>query len=204
MINEEQMTPKQRQIVQAAIELISEKGYAATSTSEIAKRAGVAEGTIFRHYKTKQDLLFAIVHPVIIQSLAPVFADQFVDEVFRKSHPSAEDFLFHFIQNRFEFVKQNLPVIKIVLQELAFQPEIQSTYKRTFMEKVYPAMNRTLEHLKATGEFRDLDNEQIIRLVAPTIMGFLMTRFIIQPNKTWNDTEEIKTTVTYIMQGLKP
>lgn len=48
------LTPKQAKILQAAVEIFAEKGYAATSTSEIAKRAGVAEGTIFRHYKTKK------------------------------------------------------------------------------------------------------------------------------------------------------
>ena len=37
-----------------AVDMFGEKGYASTSTSEIAKRAGVAEGTIFRYYKTKR------------------------------------------------------------------------------------------------------------------------------------------------------
>lgn len=54
------LTPKQAKILQAAVEIFAEKGYAATSTSEIAKRAGVAEGTIFRHYKTKKR--FADIH----------------------------------------------------------------------------------------------------------------------------------------------
>ncbi len=41
-------------ILEAAVDMFGEKGYASTSTSEIAKRAGVAEGTIFRYYKTKK------------------------------------------------------------------------------------------------------------------------------------------------------
>lgn len=48
------LSEKQIKILEAAIEIFAEKGYASTSTSEIAKRAGVAEGTIFRHYKTKK------------------------------------------------------------------------------------------------------------------------------------------------------
>lgn len=51
---EEKMTDKQIKIVQAAVEIFSEKGFAGSSTSEIAQKAGVAEGTIFRHYKTKK------------------------------------------------------------------------------------------------------------------------------------------------------
>lgn len=45
---------RNKKIILAAIQAFAEKGYASTSTSEIAKNAGVAEGTIFRHYKTKK------------------------------------------------------------------------------------------------------------------------------------------------------
>lgn len=51
---EEKMTPKQIAILEAAIEIFSDKGYSAAATSEIAQKAGVAEGTIFRYYKTKR------------------------------------------------------------------------------------------------------------------------------------------------------
>lgn len=54
------MTDKQISIISAAIEIFAEKGYSATTTSVIAKKAGVGEGTIFHHYKTKKDLLLAI------------------------------------------------------------------------------------------------------------------------------------------------
>ena len=47
-------------ISSAACELFCEKGYSATSTSEIAKRAEVSEGTIFKYFATKKDLLLYI------------------------------------------------------------------------------------------------------------------------------------------------
>src|SRR4051794_38999386 len=65
------MTDKQIKIIKAAVETFSEKGYAASSTSEIAQKAGVAEGTIFRHYKTKKDLLLSIVAPMMAKLIAP-------------------------------------------------------------------------------------------------------------------------------------
>ncbi len=48
------MTDKKRRIVEAAIHCFAENGYAATATNTIARRAGVAEGTIFRHFETKK------------------------------------------------------------------------------------------------------------------------------------------------------
>lgn len=71
-IDDGKMTQKQFKIIEAAIEVFAEKGYAGSSTSEIAQKAGVAEGTIFRHYKTKKDLLLSIVSPMMSKLIAPL------------------------------------------------------------------------------------------------------------------------------------
>ncbi|MBE0618350.1 MAG: TetR/AcrR family transcriptional regulator [Proteobacteria bacterium] len=44
-------------ILAAAIDLFAERGYASTPTAELAQRAGVAEGTIFHHFRTKDGVL---------------------------------------------------------------------------------------------------------------------------------------------------
>ena len=54
------MTDKKQKILNISLELFANEGYANTSTSKIAKKAGVSEGLIFRHFKNKQGLLDAI------------------------------------------------------------------------------------------------------------------------------------------------
>lgn len=55
------MTEKQEKILNAALELFSKVGYNATSTSKVAKAAGVSEGLIFRHFENKEGLLKALL-----------------------------------------------------------------------------------------------------------------------------------------------
>jgi AcrR family transcriptional regulator len=55
------MTEKQEKILQSALELYAKEGYNATSTSKVAKHAGVSEGLIFRHFRNKEGLLQAIL-----------------------------------------------------------------------------------------------------------------------------------------------
>lgn len=55
------MTEKQYNILQAALTLFAQEGYHATSTSKVAKDAGVSEGLIFRHFGNKEGLLQAIL-----------------------------------------------------------------------------------------------------------------------------------------------
>ena len=54
------MTEKQEKILLAALTLFANDGYASTSTSKVAKEAGVSEGLIFRHFGNKEGLLEAI------------------------------------------------------------------------------------------------------------------------------------------------
>jgi AcrR family transcriptional regulator len=46
-----------QRLSRAALELFSSRGYHDTTTAQIAKKAGVAEGTIYRHFPSKQQLL---------------------------------------------------------------------------------------------------------------------------------------------------
>ena len=55
------MTEKQEKILNAALQLFAQEGYHATSTSKVAKHAGVSEGLIFRHFGNKDGLLQAIL-----------------------------------------------------------------------------------------------------------------------------------------------
>jgi AcrR family transcriptional regulator len=54
------MKEKQEQILNAALKLFVEFGFHATPTSKIAKEAGVANGTLFHYYKTKNELIVAL------------------------------------------------------------------------------------------------------------------------------------------------
>lgn len=203
-VSEKELTPKQAKIVQAAIEIFSEKGFAATSTSEIAKRAGVAEGTIFRHYRTKKDLLISIVMPVLSKFAVPFMAEKFLNEVFKEeNYTDIEKLLTTLMYNRYEFMKKNVPLIKIVLQEMAYHSELQESFKKAFAEKSIPRFRKVIEKFQAEGKIVDFPVEVVLRLTASTIMGYLITRFIILPDYPWDDDKEMEYTIQFIRNGLK-
>lgn len=61
-------------IRRAAWELFASKGYEATTTGEIAKRAGVAAGTVFVHASDKPDLLFMVMHDRLADAVEAGFS----------------------------------------------------------------------------------------------------------------------------------
>jgi len=52
-------------VLEVAMELISEKGYAATSTREVCERIGFTKAALYYHFKAKDDLLAALVQPLL-------------------------------------------------------------------------------------------------------------------------------------------
>lgn len=201
VVENEQLTDKQKQILIAAIDSFSTKGYSATSTSEIAKQAGVAEGTIFRHYKTKKDLLLSIVTPVISQFVAPVLIKD-IDQVLERDYETFEDFLRALLKNRLEFARRNKAIIKIMLQEIPFHPELKQQFIKHFAEKVYLKLKVIVEHFQRNGQIVKMPVNSVIRLTASSLFSYLLPQVVLDGDLNWLDDEEFERTIEYIMNGI--
>ena len=60
----EQVKDKRTAIIEAALKLFTERGFHGTSTAEISKEAGVATGTLFNYFPTKEDLINSLYFEV--------------------------------------------------------------------------------------------------------------------------------------------
>ncbi|WP_018757360.1 TetR/AcrR family transcriptional regulator [Paenibacillus terrigena] len=198
-------TAKQARIFEAAIEIFAEKGYAASSTSEIAQRAGVAEGTIFRHFKTKKDLLLSIVTPAMVKLLAPFLLREFKD-VLSRDYDSFDQLLRALIDNRITFLQQNRRLFKIVVQELPFHPDLQKQLQQLVFNEMKGRFERIIHKLQGEGKLIDLPSFTIMRLSAFSILGYVLFRSILEPQagSDWDDALEREATIQFIMKGLAP
>ncbi|MDK2584366.1 TetR/AcrR family transcriptional regulator [Romboutsia sedimentorum] len=200
--NEQKLTLKQQKILIAAVELISEKGYEKVSTAEIAKRAGVAEGTIFRQYKTKKDLLNAIVRPSYMRFIGDIIAKSFVEEVIAKDYINFDTFLNCIIEDRIEFAKQETPLIKVLIQEITAQEDVREDIKSLFLENVYPSFEKTINLFKEKGEIIDIPSITIFRIIITNLFGYLVPRFVLYPELSWDDEYEKKIVIQCIKKAL--
>ncbi|QSF44145.1 TetR/AcrR family transcriptional regulator [Paenibacillus tianjinensis] len=198
---DKQMTPKQISILEAAVEVFSDKGFSAASTSEIAQKAGVAEGTIFRYYKTKKDLLLSIVGPTMSRMIAPFVMRNF-NGVLDMPFESYEAFLRAFILNRLEFARNNFKIIRILIQEIPFQPVLRKQFSENILSQVLERVTAITEHFKAKGEIIEAPTPAIIRFTVSSVIGYLVTRLLLMPEKDWNDEEEINLILSFMLHGI--
>lgn len=202
---EQKMTAKQLKIVQAASEVFAQKGFAAASTSEIAHRAGVAEGTIFRHYKTKKDLLLSIVAPVMAKLVAPFVLRDF-NKVLDSSYDSFDQLLRAIIENRIAFLERHMQVFKIFVQEIPFHPDLQEQFQKLILSKVMEKMKVNIVKFQQRGTLVDWSPNTVIRLTASAIMGYVLSRTFVSGRAAtvWDDEKEREATIAFIMKGLAP
>ncbi|HGH7177134.1 TPA: TetR/AcrR family transcriptional regulator [Bacillus wiedmannii] len=202
--NTDKRNERQMRILEAAVDMFGEKGYASTSTSEIAKRAGVAEGTIFRYYKTKKDLLLAVVMPTLTKFAAPFFVQAFAKEIFKSEYESYERLLRVVIHNRFEFAKKHFPMIKILIQEVPFQPELKNEIQHLVETELLSHFKKLIVKFQEEGGIIEMPPSSVLRLTLSAVLGLLLTRFLLMPEEKWDDEVEIENTIQFILYGLTP
>lgn len=115
---------------------------------------------------------------------------------------SYEAFLKAFMVNRLEFVRRNLKIIKILIQEIPFQPALKEQLTKNIFEQVLARVTAITEHFKAKGEVIDAPTPSIIRFTISAIAGYLLTRLVLMPDHDWNDEAEIEQTIRFILHGI--
>lgn len=194
-------TVKQQRIIESAIELFAEKGYANTSTAEIAKLAEVAEGTIFKHYGTKDNLLLSIIVPYL-KDFFPAMADEVFKEIMSQEISTFEGFFKALFKNRIEFIQENKEIFQVVIKEIMYKEDLKNELLPHFFANISGRLIKTIELFKDRGELIDLPSERILKMLVTFIGGFFVSRFVLLPNYIISD-EEVEDVVQFVMEGIR-
>ena len=194
-------TKKQQAIVEAAIKLFAEKGYANTSTAEIAKVAEVSEGTIFKHYRTKDHLLLSVMLPFIKENF-PSLAQEVLKETLTEQTRTFEEFLKGFLRNRVDFVKANKEIFQVVIKELIYRDDFKNELVSYIAKQAPSILKKVINEFKQRGELIDLPTDEIFNGLFTVLGGFFVTRFVLFNNYDITD-EDIDQLVRFIMDGIR-
>lgn len=196
-------TEKQQKIVETAIRLFAEKGYANTSTSEIAKEAMVAEGTIFRHYGTKDNLLLSIILPFIKDSI-PTMAEEAYNEIMTENVLCFEDFLRALLKNRINFINENKELFKILIKEILYNEELRKELQPYFSENIGHRIINVINMYKERGELIDIPTSTLQRMLFTFVGGYFISRFVILSDSFVIDEEaEIENIIRFVLDGIR-
>lgn len=156
-----------QQLLDAALELFVEKGFAATRAEEVAARAGVSKGTLYLYYPSKEDLLKAVIE----QGLGSAIAAG-AEEAASFSGPTdalLREVLVHWWQRIYDSPLSG--VFKIIITEVRNFPEIAEFHRQAVVGPGQKLVGELIRRGINRGEFRPVDVEAAVRsVVFPMIM----------------------------------
>ena len=199
----EAKTEKQKLVIKAALKLFAEKGYANTSTAEIAQNAGVSVGTVFKQYKTKEQILIATMLPMIYEFMPKMttLTDE-EREAELKKIPNFETFIVLLVEERLQIVNQNKEILQVVIKEALYTEELKGLLWPLIAQSVPRVLNNPIEHFKARGEIVDIPTSQIIDFFKTFLAGF-MIRYVLFEESELATKQELELLVKQLMNGLK-
>ena len=188
---------KEIRIINAAINIFSEKGFESTRTREIAERAGIAEGTIFRYFPTKDAILERMV-PLLIRVMMPRISGPIEKIIHAHANDPVEDVWREILIDRIQMIRDNGRFIKSVLPELIHRAPLLNQMKSTILPVIEQYISKVVEYGKARGE---LDSALSSQLVMQQLLGFILSYSMFGSSEKQDIERDVRAFLYYAMRG---
>lgn len=195
------LTEKQKDILNAAEKLFSDQGYSDTPTAEIAKKAGVTEKTLFKHFPTKADLLRRVMFPLILRIVVPSQLDH-MKNLIQKANDMDELFRSIF-RDRLALVSRHGHKLKFVVGELLKNDDLRLQVIDLWKGGLWSEVVQMIDRMKKAGKIRtDISSEIVARSMLSMIASYVFASQII-PNK-WDHEKDVDQIAKIFIKGISP
>jgi AcrR family transcriptional regulator len=193
-------TEKRReQILNAALEVFTGKGYDAATIPEIAKAAGIAAGTIYLYYPSKRELFVAVIKNFVITP--PLL--NLIDKI---PHGDITTVFKSILKERFDLLRNPaFSRIPSLIGEVQRDPELKALWLKDFLHPFLERVQTGCMMMAMNGKVRELQPEVAVRVIGGMVIGFLLLRSIEGDTSPLNklDQEKISDDIaTILMHGL--
>ena len=156
-----------KELLDAALDLFVEKGFAATRSEEVASRAGVSKGTLYLYYPSKEELLKEVIRHNVVNQIAEGM------EIVRAFEGSSSELLAYVLRLWWERVGETRAsgILKLMMSEVRNFPEIAQFW----VDEVTSPADRMIAEIVQrgidSGEFRQVNDVEsaVHALVAPLL-----------------------------------
>ena len=157
-----------QQIVVAALAEIGEQGLAGARLDDIARRAGIAKGTIYLYFANKEELFREVVRQTIVARL-----DEMTQEFGHAGDGTATEQLRAYMRTWWASLRKPAfrTVYRLVIGELHRFPELLQFYFDEVVSRALALHAGVIERGVATGEFRPADPRVAARIIASTFIA---------------------------------
>lgn len=159
---EERIKTRRGQILAAAAELFSQKGFHSATTKEIAAKAELSEGTLYNYFKDKRDILLSIAEEATYPE-APLLNAAKLE--------SREDMIAIF-EKAIELTVTERPFVQTIMGAAYMDDELGQEFLAVRVKKALDHLQKLLNQGVTARILRPMDTELTARLIASILIGF--------------------------------
>lgn len=196
-------TPRQRELLEAALRVMSAKGYDGSRTREIAKEAGVSEATLFKNFPTKLEILMALLRPFLSTVIKPTMIASVKQVIQAHKGAPLEETLREIMRDRIALFRARGPLVKTLLLEAIRHTEIRDMIQAQVVPEIFAALDSVLDAAQERGELATIDRRTIMRVFLSTVIGYLaLSETFPERLGASSDEVEIDAMVGILLHGI--
>src|SRR5437588_6068188 len=180
---------RRKQILDAATRVFAEKGFHRATIKEIARVAGIADGTIYTYFASKDEVLLAVLDRL---NETTERKQQFVlgDEQDLKA------FFRAYLQQRMALLWPNAEVFRVVLPELLVNGGLRRQY---YEQVIAPTIAVGEQFFQAHNEQLQINIPLTVRAIAGTLLGLLLLQLLGDETlaRQWEELPDVLTTLFF-------
>lgn len=174
-LQEQWKEARREQILDAAGRVFAEQGYHSAKMKDVATEAGVSNGTVYNYFKSKEEVLQALLHRLNqTEQRADAFEEGLELNGFR-------DFYQAYSQHRLDFLEEHQDLFRALLPELLRQTSLQEVYQEEVLAPSFTMAEQFLSSMMEMGQMRKFDPVLGARLMASQVLGLLVLRLLGDP-----------------------
>jgi len=159
------------EVLDAALELFMEKGFAATRVDDIAKRAGLSKGAVYLYFPSKEAVLEALVRRAIIPIADTALAAL---RDYEGDPRIVISMVIRMVGHRFADPRI-VAIPKVVFREVLGFPHLAQMYRTEVLDKVLPVVTGLIRRGVEQGYLRQVDPEMTVRsIIGPLLLHLMM------------------------------
>jgi AcrR family transcriptional regulator len=146
-------------ILEAAQKLFASQGFDGTTTRDLAQAAGVAEGTLFRHFPNKKSIL--------VEVATSGWVDILTDLLTELSEMGSYKAIAQVMRRRMWNLHKNVDMMKVCFMEVQFHPDLRDRIQEEVIDKMTDVAEAFFQTAMDKGIYRQTD----VKLVAKVFLG---------------------------------
>jgi len=177
---------RREQIVGAATRVFAEKGFRRATTREVARAAGVSEGTIYNYFEDKDALLLTILDRLNETERRAADLEEGMDTDFR-------GFLKQYLRRRMSLIWENREAFRVALSEMLVNAELRERYLKHVVDPTMSIAEENFRSRMEQGEVLETDAPLAMRSVAGTVLGILVLGLLgdEEINSRWEEVPDV-------------